>query len=891
VAGRQQPVLDDVTGKTGKGIFALVLKHSSISGQVFATSLFCGAIFAVFFSVIHAFVGYRQDVALTDSNMEAAGRFCSSELSAGLDAMDPGKMRAILQGALDLSGMSSIELRGKLKDRDISVRLGAPEGREAIQKPFPVASRKVSMGGSITVVIRADLARLKHRAWRKGMEDFLFMMLSAGAFSVALFVLIRNVLTHNLLSFIKYTDNLKFDELDLPFVLTGRKRIGSTPDEFDLLATAMNTMRERLVRNLIQRRETEALRTRERALLVALINSIPDLIFYKDIYSVYLGCNTAFEEFSGWKMQDLIGRTDLDLFPRHLAEFFRTQDREMFAVGGPRSNEEWVTYPDGRKVLLDTLKTVYRDEDGAVLGLLGISRDITGRKVVEDELTAAQERFEKAFNASPMMIIVLDGKSERLIDANLCCLQKTGYDKDEFLSRTMADLGFWSDLDVQRRLIQLVEKDETINEFPAKIRKKSGENINCLLTGRKVTFSGRPCLLIFLEDITLRKQAEETMRRSMKMDAVGQVTGGIAHDFNNILGIIIGNLDFVKRFGTPNDLILKRVEAAAKASERAAMLTRQLLDFSRQHARDCEPTDINRVIRGMDSLIARSVTPEVEVVVDLCPDLWIVDIDRGDFENVLLNLVINARDAMPEGGRLHISTANTSLDEYYTLMNPGLNPGDHVLLAVRDGGVGIPSEVLEHVFEPFYTTKPQGKGTGLGLSMVYAFSQRSEGSVRIYSEVGVGTTVHVYLPRTKKSVHGRTDASRVMPGLPGGDETILVVDDEVDLLILAEDMLKILGYTTLTCKNGNEAVNVLLSKGNTIDLLFTDVVMPGGINGFELAEQALLLNPELKILFTSGYIEKAVPKTGQFSFKPQILFKPYNELDLAISIREVLDGQ
>jgi CheY-like chemotaxis protein len=307
-------------------------------------------------------------------------------------------------------------------------------------------------------------------------------------------------------------------------------------------------------------------------------------------------------------------------------------------------------------------------------------------------------------------------------------------------------------------------------------------------------------------------------------------------------------------------------------------------------ARNCQPTDINMVIQEMDSLIAKSVTPEVEVVTDLFPGLWTTDIDRGDFEDVLLNLIINARDAMPQGGRLHIATSNAVLEEYFTALNPGLVPGDYIQLAVRDAGVGISSEVLERIFEPFYTTKPHGKGTGLGMSMVYAFTQRSKGSVRVYSELGVGTTVHIFLPRTTVKIKEGAGSYQLMPGLPGGNETILIVDDEVDLLALATDMLKFLGYTTLTAKNGNEAIALLLEKGASVDLLFTDVVMPGGMNGFELAEQALLLDPNLKVLFTSGYIEKAVPKIGQFSFTPQILFKPYNELDLAIRISEALQG-
>ncbi len=667
--------------------------------------------------MVHAYIDYRKNVMLADSSLETIGRFCISEIERDVDTADPAKVKSVLQRIVNLSGLSSIEIREGIDNRML-FSFGEKDKREILRKVFSLELRNGSgrLNSSAVLIVYKDISFLQYRAWKEGFYDFLGMMVFVAVLSAVCFLLLKN---------------------------------------------------------------------------------------------------------------------------------------------------------------------------NFVLGFIGISRDITGRRAIENEFKEVQKRFKAAFDTCPMMIMILDHASEKLLDVNLRCIEKTGYTKTQLLSCKLADIVFWTDADGTGKLLKVAATD--VDEIPVMIRTKSGNKIDCLLAGRRATFSEGSCLLIFLDDISLRKQAEETMRRSMKMDAVGQVTGGIAHDFNNILGIIIGNLDFIKRFCTTEDHILQRVEAAAKASGRAAMLTRQLLDFSRQHAGNCEPTDINEVIQGMDNLIARSVTPEVEVVTDLYPELWIADIDRGDFENVLLNLVINARDAMPEGGKLQIITCNTVLDDNYILMNPVLKPGEYILLSVRDSGVGIPPDVLEHIFEPFFTTKPQGKGTGLGMSMVYAFSQRSRGSVRVYSETGVGTTVHIYLPRTKERIEESRRGAGLLPGLPGGDETILIVDDEPDLVTLANDMLRILGYRTLAAKNGNEAVNILLDKNNAIDLLFTDVVMPGGINGFELAQQALLLNPDLKVLFTSGYIEKAVPKSGQFPFTPEILLKPYNELDLAIRIRDILD--
>ncbi|WP_246345089.1 hybrid sensor histidine kinase/response regulator [endosymbiont of Lamellibrachia barhami] len=388
-------------------------------------------------------------------------------------------------------------------------------------------------------------------------------------------------------------------------------------------------------------------------------------------------------------------------------------------------------------------------------------------------------------------------------------------------------------------------------------------------------------------DITERLKSEESLRRAQKMEAVGQLTGGIAHDFNNLLGIMLGNLDFLQQLVADNKKASERVQTTTKAALRAADLTKQLLGFSRRESKNISATDLNLVIRGMESLIARSVTPEVEVELQLAEGLWLTEIDQGDLQDALLNLVLNARDAMPNGGSLTIETANRMLDAIYEEQNPIVDKGDYVQLAVSDNGSGIPAKALEHIFEPFFTTKPEGRGTGLGLSMVYGFVQRSKGYIKAYSEPGIGTTIHLYLARSgdqpQKSAHS-TDNEVI---LPKGTESILVVDDEADLIEIASHHLESLGYQTVAAGSGQQALQIL-HEARQIDLLFSDVVMPG-MSGYELAQQATAKNPKLKVLLASGFTKKAVAQNGQVRFSASLLSKPYSKAELARRVREALD--
>jgi len=391
-------------------------------------------------------------------------------------------------------------------------------------------------------------------------------------------------------------------------------------------------------------------------------------------------------------------------------------------------------------------------------------------------------------------------------------------------------------------------------------------------------------------DITERKQSEQALRRSQKMDALGQLTGGIAHDFNNILNIILGNLEQLKKQVMDDEKARLRVQNIYKSTMRAAELTRQLLSFSRHQAENVSTTNINQLIKEMGNLIAHSVTPQVEIEWHLAKDLWSTEIAPGDFEDSLLNLVINARDALSGSGWLRIETVNTTLDDNYCENKPDIEPGDYVQLKISDCGEGMTEEQLEHIFEPFYTTKEQGKGTGLGLAMVFGFIQRSKGHINVESEQGIGTAFRLYLPRSNEVIQiDAVSSKESKSALAEGNETVLVVDDEEALLELAEELLLDLGYRVLTAANGQQALDVLTREAN-IDLMISDVIMPGGLNGYELAERVTTDYPELKVLLASGYTDKVTSDENHKRFSLNMLAKPYSQAELAQKVRQVLKG-
>jgi PAS domain S-box-containing protein len=556
------------------------------------------------------------------------------------------------------------------------------------------------------------------------------------------------------------------------------------------------------------------------------------------------------------------------------------------------------------------------DADGRVTGLFILTNETTGRVRADAALKESQGRLEAALaELRDLNATLAQQVEERTADRNalwtlssdmmLRCLfdgtitavnpawtEVLGWRPDELIGTKLIALVHPDDLDRTVAGAGQLSAGSSLARFDNRYRHRDGGY-------RWISWAARPgegIINAVGRDFTAEREradalaaAEEALRQSQKMEAVGQLTGGIAHDFNNLLAGISGSLELIQtRLGQGRVMDVDRyINAAQGASKRAAALTHRLLAFSRRQTLDPKPTDVNRLLAGMEELIRRTVGPAVMVEVVAPPGLWPALVDPPQLENALLNLCINARDAMPEGGRITIETANAWLDERAARRHD-MPPGQYLSLCVTDTGIGMSPEIVGKEFEPFFTTKPLRQSTDLGLSMIYGFAQQSGGQVRIHSEVGKGTTVCLYLPRHRGAVaeedaHAAVGAPpRAAPG-----ETVLVVDDEPTVRMLVTEVLEDLGYTAIEAADSAAGLKVLQSDVR-IDLLVSDVGLPGGMNGRQMAEAGRVTRPGLKVLFVTGYAESAVFGNGPLDAGMQVITKPFVVEVLGARIREMI---
>jgi PAS domain S-box-containing protein len=652
------------------------------------------------------------------------------------------------------------------------------------------------------------------------------------------------------------------------------------------------------------RRASEEDLRRTDALLRAILQTAPALIYAKDRAGRMVIANPLVMDLIGKPWEAVKGRGDDEFLDDPVqARIIMENDRQVMASGRTEVVEERVGEPE--RVWLST-KTPFRDLDGTVVGMVGVSLDITARKQAEralQELNATLEsrvaertrERDRVWNNAQDLLLVTDANGV-FHSVNPAWTTILWWTPDELIGQSYLDFIHPDDHQASQEALRVAVSDP-LPRFENRLRHKDGSHrwIAWLAVseGDLVYASGR--------DISAEKTAsaalartEEQLRQAQKMEAVGQLTGGIAHDFNNLLTSIMGSLELVqKRIAEGRTAGLERYTSAAVTSaQRAAALTQRLLAFARRQPLDPKRVEPNRLVAGMEDLLRRTIGPAIDLEMVLSGGLWATLCDPNQLESAILNLAINARDAMPDGGRLTIETQNAYLDDAYAMAQGGdVRPGQYVAFSVSDTGIGMTPEIVEKAFDPFYTTKPIGQGTGLGLSMLYGFVKQSEGHVRIYSEPGQGTTFRLYLPRhlgaSDRDAEGKTKPPKERLRAEVG-ETVLVVDDEATVRMLVGETLEELGYAPLEAADGAGGLRILQSQAR-VDLLVTDVGLPG-LNGRQLADAARALRPNLKVLFITGYAHNAAIGNGlALESGMEIITKPFALDVLAAKIRTMIE--
>jgi PAS domain S-box-containing protein len=648
-----------------------------------------------------------------------------------------------------------------------------------------------------------------------------------------------------------------------------------------------------IVRQMVRgiRRSRRRLRGQKLQLDTALNNMSQGLLMCDSEDRVVL-CNQRYMEIYGVPA-DMVARgcTRGDLIAHHFAIGLLAGDAEQHAAAVLRKTVQKMSYTrvvettDGR-----TISVINRSVEGGYR--VSTHEDITDRRRAEQERDRSRDFLDRVIESIPVTVFVKDAHSLQYILINRAGEKLWGLPREQVVGKTPHEIFDKETADL------IVEHDRQMLHSHSEFHVPE-HSIKTPRNGARLVTSNRICvrdqagevqyLLGVTEDMTERKGVEDQLRQAQKMEAVGNLTGGVAHDFNNLLTIIIGNLDLLQGDVAGNQEAEQRVETILQASERGADLTRLMLAFSRRQPLQSKPVDVNGLIRKTARLLNRTLGEDISIEVQAGAEVERALVDESQLETALLNIAINARDAMPEGGAVTIATRNAELDADYAALHPGVAPGAYVQIEIADTGIGMPPDVVDHIFEPFFTTKVVGKGTGLGLSMVYGFMKQSSGHISVYSEVGQGTVFKLFLPvaAPMEPQAQLPDQTAEQPARHSGNAVILAVDDNPDVRATVVVQLQGLGYRVREADNAHTALEIL-DSADRIDLLFTDVIMPGGLNGKELATKARAKRPGLKVLFTSGFPGTSTGPGTRFDDGDVLLSKPYRKLELAKAVTQVL---
>lgn len=649
---------------------------------------------------------------------------------------------------------------------------------------------------------------------------------------------------------------------------------------------------ERELRDAAVRRErtyAEVRRNSMEARYRQILSIAPDAIVALDDHLNIATFNQAAERLFGHSADEAIGQNAEILLPTRFVGPVRDQVLAFTASGSSMQigtqDRLYARRKDGTEFPAEIYVSKLIEHDRTMF--TAIIRDITDRETMVATLRQTNQTLDAVVQSSPFAILAIDS-ARRVIAWNRDAERIFGLSARDVIDRPFASAEPSIGGDIGQMIRRLLN-GEVLHDLEVQQHAGDGPILDLRVSGAPLReadhrVGGAVCIA---EDVTDSKATRRQLEHAQRMEAVGQLTGGLAHDFNNLLAVVIGNLDIVHDYVAEIPGAKESLDLALKASLGGATLIRQLLAFSRRQALSPKPLDLGALVASTRELLSRTLGEHIEVEMRLVTDLWPALADATQLESAIANLAINARDAMPSGGKLTLETANQHLDEGYVASNPDVAPGDYVVLAVSDTGSGMPPELLSRVFEPFFTTKQHGKGSGLGLSMVYGFAKQSRGHVKIYSEVGHGTTVRLYLPRAPQETAPVAAPTPYQADPAKIDAVVLVVEDNIDVRKIVCKLLQDFGCDVLEANSGAAALEILQSD-RKIDLMFSDVVMPGGMSGTELVQSARRLRPGIKTLLTTGFAEASLRNQAQFADAGEILSKPYRRQDLARKLREVL---
>jgi two-component system, cell cycle sensor histidine kinase and response regulator CckA len=609
-----------------------------------------------------------------------------------------------------------------------------------------------------------------------------------------------------------------------------------------------------------------------------------DLIAVVDMHGNRVYNSLSYERVLGYSPEELKNSSSFEQIHPEDRERVKEAAEEARRSGIGQPMEYRFRHKDGTWRVLESTASVIRNSEGEPEKIVIVNRDITERKRAVEAFQRAETSFRSVVRDAPYGIFKADFAG-RLLLVNPALGKMLGYTSQaELLAVNLASV-YRYPAELQK-INAFFLRDQHFKDIEVEWKSKDGSFITVRCSGWTVKEEGSAYIEVFAEDVTDRRVLERQLRMAQKMEAVGRLSGGIAHDFNNLLGVIIGYIQVMKRSLLPGQPSYEYAEEIEKAGQRAVTLTRQLLAFSRQQVLDPVILNLNTLVSEMEKMLPRLIGEDIQLNFVLDPVIGQVKADQGQVEQVLMNLVVNARDAMPDGGKLTIQTANVDLDAAFARVHQGSVPGHYVMLGVTDTGTGMDPEIQAQIFEPFFTTKERDKGTGLGLATVYGIVKQSNGYIAVDSEKGKGASFKVYLPRIEQPVATKRENIQTPPTLRGS-ETVLLVEDAQPLRALGQLFLKENGYHVLTAADGAEAEQVAAQNAGPIHLLLTDVVMPG-INGRVLAERLAPRHPDMKVLYMSGYTDAFIAGHGVLEAGTHLLHKPFTEEALMRKVRELL---